>query len=164
MAARRPLLDELLRDAHDLRDTVFVDWRPCDAEARRQLGAECRLVQHPCGLLRLEQLAPVEREPLGVRRADLVRDEVGVQLWVGGSRGAMDEARGDEPIGVDLQDTVVSTTGERRVLVDESERCGDRCLVRGQNLIGSLLLRERPQPRDTFWWLCRIADYAEYER
>ena len=145
MTARRPLLDERLRDARDLRDTVFVDWRPCDAEARRQLGAECRLVQHPCGLLRLEQLAPVERKPLGVRRADLVRDkEMGVQLWVGGSRGAMDEARGDEPIGVDLQDTVVATTGERRVLVDESERCGDRCLVRGQNLIGSLLLRERP--------------------
>ena len=38
-----------------------------------QLGAECRLVQHPSGLLRLEQLTPVEREPLGVCRVDLVR-------------------------------------------------------------------------------------------
>ena len=75
-----------------------------------------------------------------------------MELRVGGSRGAVDEAGGDEPIGVDLQDTVVAAAGERRVLVDERERRGDRCLVRGEDLIGSLLVRDRPQRRDTLRW------------
>ncbi len=75
VAACGPLLDEHLRDTNDLRDPVLVDRPPGDAESCRQLRAKRRLVEHPRGLLRLEQLAAVEREPLVVRRSDLVRDE-----------------------------------------------------------------------------------------
>ena len=41
------------------------------------------------------------------------------ELWVSSSRGAVDETSRDQPIGVDLQDTVVAATGEGSVLVDE---------------------------------------------
>jgi hypothetical protein len=79
-------------------------------------------------------------------------EEVGVELRVGCSRSAVNEARGNEPVGVDLEDTVVAPTRERRVLVDERERRGDGSLVRGEHLIRGRLIGDCPQCRDALRW------------
>ena len=60
----------------------------------------------------------------------------------------MDETRGSEPVGVDLEDAVVAPTRERRVLVDERERRVDGSLVRGEYLIRGRLVGDCPQCRD----------------
>ena len=149
VSACRPVVEEERRDALDLGRTVVVDGGPRDPEPLGQLRSKRRLVEHAGRLLRREQLTAVEREPRAVLRADLVGDEdVGVELWVSGARGAVDEARGEEPFGVDLEDAVVAAARERGVLFDEGERCGDRGLVRGEDLCGCRFVGERPQHRD----------------
>ena len=60
----------------------------------------------------------------------------------------MNEARREEPFRVDLEDTVVPASGERGVIFDESHRCGDRSLVRSEDLCGYRLVGECPQHRD----------------
>jgi hypothetical protein len=71
-----------------------------------------------------------------------------VELWVRGARGAVRERRGDEALGVDLEDAACSRAGERRVILEEGERTVDRALVRGENRRGGVGLRRSPQHRD----------------
>ena len=112
VSTRRPVVEEERRDALDLRGAVVVDGGPGDAEPFGQLRSQRRLVEHAGRLLRREQLAAVEREPSAILGADLVGDEdVRVELWVSGARGPVDEARREEPFGVDLEDTVVARGG-----------------------------------------------------
>ncbi len=55
---------------------------------------------------------------------------MGVELWVGGTRGAMGERGGDEALGVDLVHAAPTASSEGGVVLEEPERLLHRDPVR----------------------------------
>ncbi len=109
------------------REALALDADLRDATIYR---LQTRLVEHAGGLLVREELAGIKGEPLAVLGAHLVRDEqVGVQVRVRGARGPVHEARGEEAVGVDLQEPAVAAAGEGGVVLQERERSCDGGLV-----------------------------------
>ena len=148
-ASLRPCLREFLGDADDLGDAFLVDRCPAHPEAPRELGAKGGLVEHARRGLVIEELTAVDREPFAVLGSDLVGDEdVGVELWVGGSGGPVGERGGEEAFGVDLVDTASSPPRERGVLFEESERLVHRGEVCLHDFVGDVGWPNSPERRD----------------
>ena len=149
MATRRPGLDEHLWHALDLGDAVLVDRRPGDPERGGELGPKRRAIQHAGGLLVLVELATVQAEPPAVLGAHLVGEkDVGMKLRVRGTRGAVEEARGYEALGVDLEDPACAASREGGVVLQEGERARKtRVRARQRQLCGALRRRFPTAPR-----------------
>ena len=140
---------ELAGNPDDLGDALVVDLGPADPEARGELGAKGRLVEDPGRRLVGEQLPAVDREPPAVLGADLVGDQdVGVELRVGGSGGAVGEGSGKEAFRVDLMDSASPPAGERSVLLEEGKRLSHRHQMRRGHLVGDAARPDRPEGRD----------------
>ena len=153
VATRRPGLDEHLGHAFDLGDAVLVDRRPSDPERGGELGPKRRVVQHAGGLLVLVELATIEAEPPAVLGAHLVGEkDMGMKLRVRGARGAVEEARGDEALGVDLEDPACAASGEGGVVLQEGERARKSAFVRGDDGCAELFAAGSPQHRDALRW------------
>ena len=106
-------------------------------------------IQHAGGLLVLVELATVQAEPPAVLDAHLVGEkDVGMQLRVRGTRGAVEEARGDKALGVDLEDPACAASREGRVVLQEIERARNRAFVRGNDGCAELFAAGSPQHRD----------------
>jgi hypothetical protein len=90
-----------------------------------------------------------------------------MKLWVRGARSAVEEARGYEALGVNLEDPACAASREGGMILQEGERRADRAFVRGddgcaephstETLLGGLnvspkpattlsLLGEKPRP------------------
>ena len=113
----------------------------------------------------LVELATIQAEPPAVLGAHLVGNkDVAMQLRFRGARSAVEEARGDKALGVDLEDPARAASREGGVVLQEIERARNRAFVRGDDGCAELFVAGSPQHRDALRGLCRIADYAEYER
>ena len=153
MATRRPGLDEHLGHALDLGDAVLVDRCPRDSERGGELGPKRRAIQHACRLLVLVEFATVQAEPPAVLGAHLVGDkDVAMQLRVRGARSAVEKARGDKALGVDLEDPACAASREGGVVLQEIERRADGAVVRGDDDCAELFATGSPQHRDALGW------------
>ena len=71
-----------------------------------------------------------------------------MQLRVRGARSAVEEARGDEALGVDLEDPACAASREGGVVLQEGERARKSAFVRGNDSCAELFAAGSPQHRD----------------
>jgi hypothetical protein len=152
---RRPSLGEMPHQPG--RDADQLPNRPLARSGARPLG---ELHPEPAGEGILQasvvplrggnaegvQATGVERPPLAVHAADLVRHrDMGVQVRITRAGLAMVERRAHQTTGVALRDPAVTGPGERRMLLDPTDRRGDRFLMCGLHVPPYVGTAQRPQ-------------------
>jgi hypothetical protein len=95
-----------------------------------------------------EQDPSVDGQPASVEGLHLVcYSDMGVQVGVPGSAGAVGERGRDQAADVDLPDSVASLPGEQGMAFDEVECILHGCLARLLDLGGHMEVGDRPQRR-----------------
>ena len=122
---------------------------PADTERPGQFGTELRLVEKPGRALVSVEVPAVQGSPTPVPSSGEVGDQnVGVQLRVAGSAGAVPERSCDEPVGSGMVDAVASAASPTRLPLQVPDRRCDRCLVRGHYRSAGLPAAEGVEQRD----------------
>jgi hypothetical protein len=135
-------------EALDLREPVD-HLAPADAEAPSQLVAKMRLVDVAGGGRVLVDRRVVEPGPSPERPLGRVGDEdVGVELWVAGARGAVDIARREKAVALDELMPSGAAAGPAGGLLEVVETRPHRLGVGGFDLGGDGMAAERPGQGD----------------
>src|SRR4051812_11345482 len=96
--------------------------------------AQLGLIKEPCGSGVGVDLSTVECPPLAVDAFNEIRNQdMGMQMRIAVARRPVAEPRGDQSPCRDHLDAVVSSTCERRVLLDVSQRGVDGSFVSDAN-------------------------------
>ena len=95
------------------------------------------------------QSPAVERAPITVQALNAVGDhDVGMELGIAAAGVPVVEGRGDQTSYVELDNAVVTGSGERRVLLDQLEDIVDCVVVGGDDLLLSTDIGGRPERRN----------------
>jgi len=100
----------------------------------------------------LVELATIQAEPPAVSARTLLATRTGYAAAVRGARSAVEEARGDKALGVDLEDPARAASREGGVVLQEIERARNRAFVRGDDGCAELSFAGSPQHRDALRW------------
>ena len=110
--------DQPLGHGHDVGLAVSIHRTPHHAQAGLALGAEGGVVDRAAGLELSVQGPGVQCPPHSVLTAHPSGDQdMGVELGITGSRGAVHEGGTEEAFGVDLADTGLALAGKRCVFL-----------------------------------------------
>ena len=125
---------------------AVLDVVPAHAEAAGQLRSEPGGVEGRDGALVVLEGAGVERQPPTVGGHHPVDDdEVGVDLGVMRPAGVLTEGSGDQAVGVDGPDLPVDSVPAVGVVLDPTERGGDGCVVRVEDLVADAFVADGVQ-------------------
>ena len=139
----------LVGEALDLGDAL-ADLLPAHAEALGQLVAQVGLVDVGGGGGVVVDRRVVEAGPAAVRSLRRVGDQdVGVELGVAVSRGAVAVGGGEEAVALDELRASGSAAGPARLALHVAEGGADGFAVGGSRLRGRRLGPPRPQSRET---------------
>ena len=133
-------------DARDVGDPV-ADRAPLHPEALGQLPPEMRFVQVPDRRQPRVQRPGIERRPPIIARGvgKVGHHHMGVQVRVTGSRRAVPERRGNEPVAIQHGVAGLAPPNPARHLLKDLQRSTDRRVGRVADLVGHLRRPEREQ-------------------
>ena len=135
-------------EALDLGDPVS-DLAPAHAEPAGQLVAQVGLEQVAGGLRVLVDRGVVEPGPAAIRPLGRVGDQdVGVELRIAGTGGAVLEGGGEEAVAADELGATVTAPRPARLPLHVVEGTGQRLALSFADLAGDLGAAERPKQRD----------------
>ena len=126
----------------------MTDRCPLDPEAAGELGAELGLVEVAGGAGMQEDVSGVEGAPPVVAAGGVRDKDVGVEVRVAGSAGAMAKRRGDEPVAANLVDAVGSPARPTGLVSRGSRsRRAPRRSCASRTALGGVPVAESPQHR-----------------